>query len=1102
MLRDDPLLRTLLQTRLAPPRRQSRLLPRPALTARLREALDHRLTLVQAGTGYGKSTALADLADSLGPHAFWYSAAEADAEPARFLAYLIGAFQLRLPTLSDWPQAALQELSQRGGGAWAQVVDALVNALAEALSAPSLLIVDDYHFVAASPEVATLAERFIAYLPPQLHVLLATRLPHHSPAFTAWRVRGELLEITRETLAFTPTEIETLFRETYDLQLTAQDVAALSDKTEGWPIALQLAWQGLRGRGLGQSQPRTRRGQGTARIADLLANGPASESLHALFDYLAHEVLGRQPPAVAAFLRDTAVLRELTPGACAAVSQTAEATNLLQRLHESDLFVVSLGERHLRYHHLFHDFLRQQWATDPQGERERHARAADYFTQQGDLEEAIYHDLAAHRFEQAAVNIEIVGETLLRSGRAEAVMQWTDALPPETLAGHPLLHRYLGDVYRLRSRFDEALAWYQQAERLWRARGDSAGISRALRGQALVYLDTVRPAQAESLLEEALRHTDGLADRETRARMFEMLAENKLNLGKAAEAEQLRQQARALRDGPDEDALSVRVKLRTGRLDEAQRILEEWQQVERGQMRAPRGHRETALLLALIYTLRGEPGPALRLAEEGSRLGETLNSPFVTAVAHIRRGHAAQVQGDFAGALRDYQAAISLGDQLAVRRVRAEAMWGLTRAYGFSPTHDVTSAERAAAEGMEICRWAGDPWLEALCELTLSATYVLTGRAGAAVEPLARVLLAFRECGDSFGRAAARLWQCLAYLDLGQPERFVPTAEELFTLCEAQHYDFLFTRASLLGPPDPRRLVPILVAARQRRLRPTFVNRLLAVLGLPEIQAHPGYQLRVQTLGAFRVWRGAEEIQAREWKRDKARQLFQLLLTQRRHPFQREELTELLWPELSPEAAGRDFKVALNALYKVLEPARSAEAPSAYIAREGATYLLRPEADLWLDTAEFERAAEAGLRADPAQPLEATQRHLQTALALYTGDYLPDALYKDWASEERERLLALYLRAADKLAGLLIESGQYDAGLATCQLILNRDACWERAYRLMMLAHARQGNRPQALRVFQLCQETLRRELEVAPSPATLALHARIVQASEVAGLV
>ncbi len=117
---------------------------------------------------------------------------------------------------------------------------------------------------------------------------------------------------------------------------------------------------------------------------------------------------------------------------------------------------------------------------------------------------------------------------------------------------------------------------------------------------------------------------------------------------------------------------------------------------------------------------------------------------------------------------------------------------------------------------------------------------------------------------------------------------------------------------------------------------------------------------------------------------------------------------------------------------------------------------------------------------------------------MYGGDYLPDALYDDWVSAERERLLTLYLRAADRLAGMLLERGQIDAGLIVCQAILARDPCWERAYRLIMAAHARQGNRPQALQVYQRCVAVLLAELDVAPSPATVALCDRIAQASEI----
>jgi DNA-binding SARP family transcriptional activator len=115
-------------------------------------------------------------------------------------------------------------------------------------------------------------------------------------------------------------------------------------------------------------------------------------------------------------------------------------------------------------------------------------------------------------------------------------------------------------------------------------------------------------------------------------------------------------------------------------------------------------------------------------------------------------------------------------------------------------------------------------------------------------------------------------------------------------------------------------------------------------------------------------------------------------------------------------------------------------------------------------------------------------------MRLYSGDFLPDAIYEDWASEERERLLALYLRAADKLAGVLIDRAHYDEGLEVCQKILARDVCWERAYRLMMTAYAKQGNRPQALKTYQRCVDVLKTELDVAPSAATLSLHEDIAK--------
>jgi DNA-binding SARP family transcriptional activator len=223
------------------------------------------------------------------------------------------------------------------------------------------------------------------------------------------------------------------------------------------------------------------------------------------------------------------------------------------------------------------------------------------------------------------------------------------------------------------------------------------------------------------------------------------------------------------------------------------------------------------------------------------------------------------------------------------------------------------------------------------------------------------------------------------------------------------------------------------------------------------------------------------EISGGEWRREKARQLFQLLLVNRKTPVDREQITERLWPGLDPETAQRDFKVALSTLIRTLEPTRGKDEPSAYIFREGRLYGLRANADMVIDASEFERHIEAGDRLRSTHPAEALDSY-RAALQMYPGNFLQEYLFEDWLAEERERLLALYLRSGDRLARSLAETCEWQELIVVCQALLARDNCWEEAYRLQMLAYDRLGNRAQALRIYRRCEQTLDAELAMPPS--------------------
>jgi LuxR family transcriptional regulator, maltose regulon positive regulatory protein len=1069
----------LVRTKLMPPRLHRRILIRPRLTALLLGALDYRLTILQAGAGYGKTTALAALKEC--GYAFaWYHLGHEDTDPFVFLFHLVQAIKACLPGLPGEVAAFLESKDLNSQDLpWPSIVDSFANELAEHVHVPVLVVLDDVHTLNDATVVQSILERLIERSPADLHFLFSSRHPFKLPSLVTWRTRGELLIIGQEELAFTTDEIASLFREHYALSVSDEDIQNLAAETEGWVIALQLYWQGLKS---GAVAP-------TGRLP-----GRSAATAEGLFDYLAREVFGQLSPDVRQFLRTTAVLRELNAPLCNQLRGETDSDQYLRYLYENGLFLAELGGDSIRYHHLFREFILRQL---PEADRqELHRKAASIQLERKQEEEAIYHYLKADANAEAAVVMADIGEALMRAGRMETLNIWIGGLPPEVLDNSPQLMVFLGDIGRLHSRFEEALGWYRHAEDRFRSRGDMAGLSRSLHGRARIYLDTVNPAEAEQVLQDALRVADGQSDREDRARLLELLAENRLNSGHLDEAERYRAQARELREvGTNESELSIRVLLRTGRIALARQALEERAAAERqSPVPLPRSHRETLLLLSLICSFEGEAEIALKTAREGTARGMDLQSPFVIGVGHMRQGHALMLLNTpeaYDQARQQFERAVEISKTLEVSRLRVEACWGLCRVYGYQG--DLAQSLRAAEEGYHLSNQAGDGWMGSLVSETLGASYNLAGQFEQAEEWLGRAASGMEAFSDPFARSAARLWLCLGWLRQKKTIPLAATLPEVMSTCRQNGYDFLFTRPTLLGPPDERMLVPLLIYARDHNWEATYAARLLAALGLSNIVLHPGYCLRVFTLGGFQVWTGSKPVLATGWRREKARHLFQVLLSNRSSALDRDQILELLWPGLDPATAQRNFKVTLNALYQVLEPDRDAGQESAYIMRDGTVYSLRPGADLSLDAEAFVSAVRHGESLLDKSP-EMGMSLLKEALDQYKGEYLPEERYETFAAAERERLAVLFLHSADRLSEAYLKVKKASEVVELCQRILDIDNCWERAYCHLMEAYSLLGNRGMLARTYQHCLQTLHRELDVSPAPETEALYQKLIQ--------
>ncbi|MBN2393451.1 MAG: AAA family ATPase [Anaerolineae bacterium] len=232
----------LLKTKLYLPPIRSELVARPRLLARLRQALDagHKLTLISAPAGFGKSTLLSDCASKCGVPVGWLSLDEDDNDAARFWTYVVAALQtaLRTDTEAEFGQDTLELLQLPQSPHTPTILTTLLNELAD-LPTQIILVLDDYHVI-HTPAIREGVAFLLDHQPPQLHLALSTRADPPLP-LARLRARRRLTEIRANDLRFTAAETMTLLNEVLHLNLSPENITTLEERTEGWIVGLQLA---------------------------------------------------------------------------------------------------------------------------------------------------------------------------------------------------------------------------------------------------------------------------------------------------------------------------------------------------------------------------------------------------------------------------------------------------------------------------------------------------------------------------------------------------------------------------------------------------------------------------------------------------------------------------------------------------------------------------------------------------------------------------------------------------------------------------------------------------------------------------------------------
>ncbi len=401
----------LLYTKLLIPSPTPTLLTRPRLTKQMNFQSNGFLTLLSAPAGFGKTTLVSDWIRQENKPAAWLALDEYDNDPILFWRYLITALQMVDERLGLRALGALTALTKVP---LERIVTILINDIVNYIPTDKILtlVLDDFHWI-HNAEIHQSLSYFLQHQPPQLHLILLTRAdPPLSLA--RLRVEGRLVELRAADLRLTPVEMTVYLNEVMGLEVSAELLALLTEKIEGWAAGLQLAALSLR--------------QRTPADAERLMHTFSGLRQH-VFVYLMEEVLAHQTEEVKQFLHETAVLQQFSAPLCTAVTGHKDADRLLRKLTADNLFISPIDDegQWYRYHPFFAEMLRVN--LDENSRRECHRRAANWYASQQLMQDAMRNAQAAEDYELMASLLSQTYKTFLAHALLVSLQKWLAALP-------------------------------------------------------------------------------------------------------------------------------------------------------------------------------------------------------------------------------------------------------------------------------------------------------------------------------------------------------------------------------------------------------------------------------------------------------------------------------------------------------------------------------------------------------------------------------------------------------------------------------------------------------------------------------------------------
>ncbi|MBM3123625.1 MAG: helix-turn-helix transcriptional regulator [Chloroflexi bacterium] len=833
---------------------------RPRLIEQLNQGLSsgHKLILVSASAGFGKTTLVSEWVASLnssplpvgegqGVRVAWLSLDGSDNDPVRFITYLIEALQTMK---TGFGESLLAVLQSRQPPSTEAILTALLNEISTALN-EFLFVLDDYHVI-DSRSVDEILSFLVEHQPPQMHLVIATR-EDPSLQLARLRVRGQLTELRSADLRFTPAEAAEFLNQMMGLNLSDADITALEARTEGWIAGLQLAALSMQGR---------------KDIAGFIQAFTGSHRF--VLDYLIEEVLQQQPEHIRNFLLQTALLDKLCVSLCNAITERQDGKEMLDVLERTNMFLIPLDDQRqwYRYHHLFAEVL-QAYLHEEQPDQVSmlHRRASVWFEQNDLITDAIPHALAAKDFERAANLIERVWLAMDLNYQHVTWLGWAKALPDDLVRAHPVISvgyawglLGTGELEASEEHLRDAERWLEPTDL---PAEDSASKISPERGQRMIVVDE---AEFRSLPASIAA-----------ARAYRALALGDISATKMYARQALTHDTENTSPHYTQaTALLGIAEYASGDLQMAEQILLKFQAMM-WQVNDLASAIGISYVLADIKRVQGRLREAVSAYQQSLQLAASRGAPFFIGVSDLHRGlsEALCEQNDLEAAIHHLLTAQQMGElgattgwqqRLCVAQARLKESQGdlphalacleeAERQYVRNPMPDPPVAALKARiwirqrRLIEAFSWAREQNLSQEDELsyrrefehlTLARALIARYKVDKVDDPLhtalglmERLLQAAEEGGRNGSVLKILILQSLAYQAQDDQSRALVSLERALTLAEPEGYVRIFVDE---GKPMADLLGRLIASCKSGR-RKTYVHKLLAAFGAGEL--HP-----------------------------------------------------------------------------------------------------------------------------------------------------------------------------------------------------------------------------------------------------------------------